>query len=105
MIINTSRGALLSSADAVEALKQGKIGALGLDVYEEESHLFFSDKSNEVITDDTFRRLSACHNVLFTGHQAFLTKEALMAIANTTLHNIQTLQNGHACENQVVDRS
>lgn len=104
MIVNTSRGALLSSADAIEALKQGKIGALGLDVYEEESHLFFSDKSNEVITDDTFRRLSACHNVLFTGHQAFLTKEALMAIANTTLHNIQTLQNGHTCENQVIDR-
>lgn len=101
MIINTSRGALLSSADAIEALKQGTIGALGLDVYEEESSLFFSDKSNEVITDDTFRRLSACHNVLFTGHQAFLTKEALMAIANTTLSNIQMLDGGHTCPNQI----
>lgn len=87
MIINTSRGALLNAQDAIEALKQGKIGALGLDVYEEESELFFEDKSNEVITDDTFRRLSACHNVLFTGHQAFLTREALLSIAGTTLNN------------------
>ena len=76
MIINTSRGGLLDSSAAIEALKQGKIGALGLDVYEEEQELFFEDKSNEVITDDVFRRLSACHNVLFTGHQAFLTREA-----------------------------
>jgi D-lactate dehydrogenase len=95
MIINTSRGALLNSQDAIDALKQGKIGALGLDVYEEESELFFEDKSNEVITDDTFRRLSACHNVLFTGHQAFLTREALLSIAGTTLNNTKTfLANG-----------
>ncbi|WP_024870598.1 2-hydroxyacid dehydrogenase [Tolumonas lignilytica] len=95
MIINTSRGALLSAQDAIEALKQGKIGALGLDVYEEESELFFEDKSNEVITDDTFRRLSACHNVLFTGHQAFLTREALLSIASTTLNNTKIfIENG-----------
>lgn len=95
MIINTSRGALLNSQDAIDALKQGKIGALGLDVYEEESELFFEDKSNEVITDDTFRRLSACHNVLFTGHQAFLTREALLSIAGTTLNNTKAfLANG-----------
>ncbi|MFC3913680.1 2-hydroxyacid dehydrogenase [Pseudaeromonas sharmana] len=101
MIINTSRGALLDSVAAIEALKQGKIGALGLDVYEEEQELFFEDKSNEVITDDVFRRLSACHNVLFTGHQAFLTKEALLAIATTTLENVQAFAAGTTNGNEV----
>lgn len=71
MIINTSRGELLDSVAAIEALKRGRIGALGLDVYDNEKDLFFQDKSNDVIVDDVFRRLSACHNVLFTGHQAF----------------------------------
>lgn len=101
MIINTSRGALLNAQDAIEALKQGKIGALGLDVYEEESELFFEDKSNEVITDDTFRRLSACHNVLFTGHQAFLTREALLSIAGTTLNNAKTFAANEKSGNEV----
>ncbi len=101
MIINTSRGALLNSQDAIEALKQGKIGALGLDVYEEESELFFEDKSNEVITDDTFRRLSACHNVLFTGHQAFLTREALLSIAGTTLNNAKIFATNEKSGNEV----
>ena len=101
MIINTSRGGLLNAQDAIEALKQGKIGALGLDVYEDEHELFFEDKSNEVITDDTFRRLSACHNVLFTGHQAFLTREALLSIANTTLTNAKTLKNKKKSGNEV----
>ena len=101
MIINTSRGALLNAQDAIEALKQGKIGALGLDVYEEESELFFEDKSNEVITDDTFRRLSACHNVLFTGHQAFLTREALLSIAGTTLNNAKAFAANEKSGNEV----
>ena len=101
MIINTSRGGLLNAQDAIEALKQGKIGALGLDVYEDEHELFFEDKSNEVITDDTFRRLSACHNVLFTGHQAFLTREALLSIANTTLTNAKTFALGEKSGNEV----
>ncbi|MBB6054790.1 2-hydroxyacid dehydrogenase [Tolumonas osonensis] len=101
MIINTSRGALLNAQDAIEALKQGKIGALGLDVYEEESELFFEDKSNEVITDDTFRRLSACHNVLFTGHQAFLTREALLSIAGTTLNNAKASAANEKSGNEV----
>ncbi|KAG9393460.1 D-isomer specific 2-hydroxyacid dehydrogenase NAD binding domain [Carpediemonas membranifera] len=99
MVINTSRGALLNSADAIEALKDGTISALGLDVYEEESELFFQDKSNEVIPDDVFRRLSACHNVLFTGHQAFLTREALVAIADTTLENLALLDRDDPCDN------
>ena len=101
MIINTSRGGLLNAQDAIEALKQGKIGALGLDVYEDEHELFFEDKSNEVITDDTFRRLSACHNVLFTGHQAFLTREVLLSIANTTLTNAKTFALGEKSGNEV----
>jgi Lactate dehydrogenase and related dehydrogenases len=101
MIINTSRGGLLNAQDAIDALKQGKIGALGLDVYEEERELFFEDKSNEVITDDTFRRLSACHNVLFTGHQAFLTREALLSIAGTTLGNAKTFAVNEKSGNEV----
>ncbi len=91
MIINTSRGELLDSSAAIEALKVGKIGALGLDVYDNEKDLFFQDKSNDVIVDDVFRRLSACHNVIFTGHQAFLTEDALQNIAETTLGNIRSL--------------
>jgi len=101
MIINTSRGALLDSAAAIDALKQSKIGALGMDVYENERELFFEDKSNDVIQDDVFRRLSACHNVIFTGHQAFLTQEALLNISETTLSNIQAIYRGKDCANIV----
>lgn len=101
MIINTSRGSLINTQDAIEALKQRKIGALGMDVYENERALFFEDKSNEVILDDVFRRLSSCHNVLLTGHQAFLTEEALSSIAEVTLSNIHCLQQQIACPNQV----
>lgn len=101
MIINTSRGALIDSAAAINALKAQKIGSLGMDVYENERELFFEDKSNDVIQDDIFRRLSSCHNVLFTGHQAFLTDEALTSISETTLGNIRQLINGDACPNIV----
>lgn len=101
MIINTSRGGLLNAADAIQALKSGRIGALGLDVYEEEESLFFGDHSSEIIADDTFRRLSACHNVIFTGHQAFLTKEALTSIAETTISNLLAVNDGQKCGNEV----
>ncbi|MGI3016149.1 2-hydroxyacid dehydrogenase [Shewanella algae] len=101
MVINTSRGGLLNAIDAMEALKLGQIGSLGLDVYENEKELFFEDKSNEVIQDDVFRRLSACHNVIFTGHQAFLTEEALGAIAHTTLSNVQKLLSGEHSGNEL----
>lgn len=101
MIINTSRGALIDSQAAIDALKQQKIGSLGMDVYENERDLFFEDKSNDVIQDDVFRRLSACHNVLFTGHQAFLTAEALIAISETTLNNLQQVTAGEICPNLV----
>lgn len=102
MIINTSRGALLDASAAIEALKSQRIGALGMDVYENERDLFFEDKSNEVVLDDVFRRLSSCHNVLFTGHQAFLTSDALVSIAETTLENLKQIDNGEACANQVT---
>ena len=102
MIINTSRGSLIDTPAAIDALKQRKIGALGMDVYENERDLFFEDKSNEVIQDDVFRRLSSCHNVLLTGHQAFLTEEALTSIADVTLSNIYRLKSGKPCENVVL---
>ncbi len=102
MIINTSRGGLVDSQAAIEALKTQKIGALGMDVYENERDLFFEDKSNDVIQDDIFRRLSACHNVLFTGHQAFLTAEALISISQTTLENLRQLESGDPCPNELV---
>lgn len=102
MIINTSRGGLIDSRAAIEALKQQKVAALGMDVYENEQELFFEDKSNDVIQDDVFRRLSACHNVLFTGHQAFLTAEALISISEVTLSNLQQLERGESCPNQVT---
>jgi len=105
MIINTSRGGLVDSQAAIDALKLQKIGSLGMDVYENERDLFFEDKSNDVIQDDVFRRLSACHNVLFTGHQAFLTAEALTAISETTLSNLQQLAKGEACPNEVSSQS
>ncbi|HJP25752.1 MAG TPA: 2-hydroxyacid dehydrogenase, partial [Arenicellales bacterium] len=72
-----------------------------LDVYENEVELFFEDKSNEIIQDDVFRRLSSCHNVIFTGHQAFLTEEALGAIAFTTLTNITQLSDAKHCPNEL----
>ena len=101
MIINTSRGGLIDSPAAIEALKQQKIGSLGMDVYENERDLFFEDKSNDVIQDDVFRRLSSCHNVLFTGHQAFLTEEALLNISEITLENLRQLENNEHCANQL----
>lgn len=102
MIVNTSRGSLIDTQAAIDALKQRKIGALGMDVYENERDLFFEDKSNEVIQDDIFRRLSSCHNVFLTGHQAFLTEEALTNIADVTLSNVYKLKSGKVCENIVL---
>lgn len=101
MLINTSRGALVDTAAVVQGLKAGKIGSLGIDVYEEEADLFFEDLSNHVIQDDVFARLLTFPNVLITGHQAFFTREALEAIAETTLSNLDDLQAGRACPNEI----
>lgn len=92
MLINTSRGALVDTGAVIEALKSGKVGALGLDVYEEEEALFFQDLSDKVITDDVFARLQTFPNVVITGHQAFFTAEALEHIAATTLDNVTAFE-------------
>jgi D-lactate dehydrogenase len=88
MIINTSRGALLDTRAVIEALKSGRAGYLGLDVYEEEGDLFFEDLSDKIIDDDIFSRLQTFPNVLITGHQAFFTRNALENIAATTVANL-----------------
>ncbi|GAA0757956.1 2-hydroxyacid dehydrogenase [Ideonella azotifigens] len=88
MLINTSRGALVDTLAVIDALKTGQIGALGLDVYEEEADLFFEDLSDQPLQDDVFARLLTFPNVLITGHQGFFTHEALTAIAETTLANV-----------------
>ncbi|MEQ8208813.1 MAG: 2-hydroxyacid dehydrogenase [Lacipirellulaceae bacterium] len=100
VLLNTSRGGVLDTRAVVGGLKSGKIGALGIDVYEEEAGLFFEDRSEEVLTDDVLARLLTFPNVLITGHQGFLTHEALTAIAETTLANIASIQEG-ACANEV----
>ncbi len=102
MIVNTGRGALVDTAAAIDGLKSGQIGSLALDVYEEESALFFEDRSAEVIDDDVFARLQTFPNVLITAHQAFLTREALDAIATTTLANIADVEAGRDCPNVVL---
>ncbi len=88
MLLNTSRGALIDTRAVIDSLKTGKIGYLGLDVYEEEADLFFENNSNEILLDDQFARLQTFRNVMVTGHQAFFTKEALTAIAIKTIENI-----------------
>ena len=88
MLINTGRGALVDAPALIDALKSGQLGYLGLDVYEEESELFFEDHSDRPLQDDTLARLLSFPNVIITAHQAFLTREALGAIARTTLDNI-----------------
>lgn len=94
ILINTSRGALVDSQAVIRALKSGKIGALGLDVYEEEADLFFEDLSNQVIQDDVFMRMLTFPNVIITGHQAFFTQSAMEAIARKTLENITAFERG-----------
>ena len=102
MIVNTSRGAVIDTCAVIEMLKSGKVGYLGLDVYEQEGDLFFEDLSDKVITDDVFERLLTFPNVLITGHQGFFTEDALRAIADTTLQNVTSCENGKPCENLVT---
>ncbi|MEH1937914.1 MAG: 2-hydroxyacid dehydrogenase [Nostoc sp.] len=101
MLINTSRGALIDTQAVIEGLKSGKIGYLGVDVYEQESELFFEDLSGEIIQDDIFQRLTTFPNVLITGHQAFFTAEALHNIAETTFANIADVEEGRPCANEI----
>ncbi|WP_236214467.1 2-hydroxyacid dehydrogenase [Metapseudomonas otitidis] len=94
MLINTGRGALVETPALIEALKSGQLGYLGLDVYEEEANLFFEDRSDLPLQDDVLARLLTFPNVIVTAHQAFLTREALAAIARTTLDNISAWASG-----------
>jgi D-lactate dehydrogenase len=102
MLINTGRGALIDTQAVIESLKSGRIGYLGLDVYEEEADLFFEDLSDKVIRDDVFARLLTFPNVVITGHQGFFTEEALMSIAETTLANINAFEHGHGAMHEVT---
>ncbi|KAA3437133.1 2-hydroxyacid dehydrogenase [Rufibacter hautae] len=99
LLLNTSRGGLVNTADLIQALQNGQVSAAGLDVYENERHLFFQDLSDQPLTDELFAQLKALPNVLITGHQAFLTQTALTNIADTTLHNLTCFETGSACEN------
>ena len=101
ILVNTGRGQLIDSADLVEALKDKKVGAVALDVYEEEEDYFFEDKSTQVIEDDILGRLLSFYNVLITSHQAYFTKEAVEAITVTTLNNIKDFVEGKPLVNEV----
>jgi len=94
MLINTSRGAVIDTAAVIKGLKNKHIGYLGIDVYEEEEHLFFADHSQDILTDDVFARLQTFANVLITAHQGFFTHEALTNIAQTTMANIDAFESG-----------
>jgi D-lactate dehydrogenase len=102
MLINTGRGGLVDTPALIDALKDGRLGYLGLDVYEEEAQLFFEDRSDLPLQDDVLARLLTFPNVIVTAHQAFLTREALGAIATTTLRNIAAWRAGTP-ENRVTD--
>jgi D-lactate dehydrogenase len=102
ILVNTSRGGLIDSEALLEGIKQRKIGAACLDVYEEEASFFFKDFSGHILEDDTLARLITMPNVIVTSHQAFLTREALANIAETTLTNIADVLAGKECANEVT---
>jgi len=101
IIINTSRGALIDSEALLEGIKSGKVGAAGLDVYEEEADVFYEDVSQKIMRDDTLNLLLSQPNVLVTSHQAFLTDEALRAIAAVTTDNLTRFYGGLPVENEL----
>lgn len=103
VIINTARGAVLNTKDVIKGLRSGVIGALGIDVYEKENGLFFTNHSNDIITDEMIIKLNAMPNVLITGHQAFLTEEALTNIAETTIYNIDCWSKNRVTENELTN--
>ena len=100
IIINTGRGQLIRTSDLIEGLKEKKIGAAGLDVYDEEADYFYQDTSDRIMDDDMLARLLSFNNVILTSHQGFFTREALDNIARTTLENIQAFSRGE-CLNEV----
>ncbi|WP_199555690.1 2-hydroxyacid dehydrogenase [Sandaracinobacteroides hominis] len=102
ILVNTSRGALTDTRALIAGLKSRKLGGVALDVYEQEADLFFEDLSSEIIEDDDFQRLLTFPNVLITGHQAFLTEEALTSIAETTLQSLTDAEAGKPLTNAVI---
>lgn len=102
VLINTGRGALIDTHALIDALKSGRVGAAGLDVYEEEENVFFRDLSEQILQDDMLARLLTFPNVLITSHQAFLTREALERIAETTLGNVADFEAGRELVNEVL---
>lgn len=104
IIINTSRGGLIDSESLINGIKDRKIGGACLDVYEEEGDIFFNDLSGHIMDDDTLARLISMPNVIVTGHQAFLTEEALNNIAQTTVNNIISFFSDGTCENELCYR-
>lgn len=102
MLINTSRGALIDTKAVIDALKKGKLGYLGIDVYEQEEKLFFHDLSENIIQDDIIMRLLSFSNVLITAHQGFLTDEALTQIAQVTLQNISDFEQSKKSGNRIA---
>lgn len=102
MIINTGRGQLIHTNALIEGLKNKKIAAAGLDVYEEEGDYFYEDKSDKIIDDDVLARLLSFNNVIVTSHQGFFTKEALHNIAETTLQNVKAFMEQRPLENEVT---
>jgi D-lactate dehydrogenase len=101
MLINTSRGGLVDTHAVIEGIKSKRIGYFGTDVYEEEADLFFEDLSDTVIQDDVFQLLQSFSNVVITAHQAFFTRDALQAIATTTLSNLTDFEQGRTCINEL----
>ena len=101
LLINTSRGGLLDTAAAVEALKSGQLGGLAIDVYEHEADLFYRDLSSTVVCDDVFERLLSFPNVIVTGHQAFFTREAITTISQTTIDSVSEFAAGKTLSNEV----
>ena len=101
MLINTSRGKLVDTKAVIEGIKTGKIGYVGIDVYEEEEHLFFEDLSDTIIHDDTFQLLQSFSNVVITAHQAFFTENALKDISLTTISNLTDFEQGKPLQNEI----
>ena len=102
LLVNTSRGGLVDTRAAIDALKSGRLGGLALDVYEREAGLFFHDRSSDIIADDLIQRLVSFPNVLLTGHQAFFTREAFGTICATTLESVTAFERGEELLNEVV---
>ncbi len=105
LLVNTSRGALVDTEAAIEALKSGQLGGLAIDVYEQEAGLFFRDLSSEIISDDIIQRLLAFPNVIVTGHQAFFTQEAIATICETTMNSIGEFASGKPLSNEVTAKA